>query len=234
MRFSYLTILFLIYSISGYCQSLHPYFPSRLIYQVLTPQVIRDNNVKTVKIYDHWYDRTDFKYIVSFNPKGVMRNYVYVFDHGIFAFISKHFRVDPFDTIFYNRTKIKTISKKNSSISIDYDQNGKIKVVSYQYNSPILCCAVICISIEYNTDRTIKDDVLNTTSEFIKSTYNYEDKLITNVNSVIIKKNDDKPYAKDTIYENYKINYYPSGLLKSIVSSSDSSRYFSYNYEFRK
>ena len=234
MRSSYLTILFIIYSISGYCQSIHPYFPSRLIYQVLTPQVIRDNNVKTVKIYDHWYDRTDFKYIVSFNKKGVMRNYVYVFFHSTPVSMTKHFKVDPFDTIFYNRTKIKTISKKNSSLSIDYDQNGKIKVVGYHYNSPIMCCAILSISIEYNTDGTIKDDVLNTTSEFIKSIYNYEDKLITNANSVIIKKNDDQSYAKDTIYENYKINYYPSGLLKSIVRSSDSSRYFYYNYEFKK
>jgi hypothetical protein len=226
--------LFIIYSISGYCQSIHPYFPSRLIYQVLTPQVIKDNNVKTVKIYDHWYDRTDFKYSVSFNKKGVMRNYVYVLDHGTPGSTTKHFRVDPFDTIFYNRTKIKIVSKKFLSISIDYDQNGKIKVVGYHYNSPIMCCAVMSISVDYNTNGTIKEDILNTTSEFIKSSYEYEDMLITNVNSIIIKKADDNSYPKDTIYENYKINYYPSGLLKSIVRSTDSSRYFNYNYEFKK
>jgi hypothetical protein len=228
MKFSLITIFGILISIESFSQPFYPYFPSRLNYYLLAPEIIRTQNLQSVKISDHFMERMNIDYEIFYNRKGIIK--AYTNKRSDRTYRSKLTRIDE---VFNNKNHIPEIKDKNSSISIKYSKTGKIETMVYKYKTAIIGCPIQSISFNYDSDDRILNETLITCLDIIVSTYIYRENKIIAINCTIIK-TDRYSNKKDTIIKKFDINYDSLGLPISMSDSTNQDLYIKYDYIFKK
>lgn len=233
MRHLFLTIIGLLVTLTGFSQPFGPYFHSRLEFELLSPKIIKSNNITRVRISDHFIDKLTLDYEFQYNTDGLMTSYRGVFNPDLNK--SKIWNLDPADTIFYNRTCINVINGNNRTTRIKYDQNGRIKKVNYSHNQIVIGCPVRSITFKYDSSGRISNETMINCTDSLISRYVYHRKLAKEVICTNFRRDERIPGGPvvtlvKIIKEKFSVNYDSTGLLESIVKSSDPNVFVSYKY----
>lgn len=229
MRHATLTIIGLLFTLTIFSQPFGPFFHSRLEFELLSPKIIKSNNITRVRISDHFMDKITLDYEFQYNADGLITSYRGFFNPDPNK--SKIFYLDPADTIFYNRTCIDVIDGNNRTTSIKYDKNGRIEKVNYSHNQIIIGCPVRSITFKYDSSGRISNETVINCTDSLVSRYVYHRKLVKEVICTTLRKDIRSSWSPtETLIERFKVNYDSLGLIKSIIKTSDPNIFVSYEY----
>ena len=229
MRHTTLTIIGLLFTLTIFSQPFGSFFHSRLEFELLSPKIIKSNNITRVRISDHFMDEITLDYEFQYNADGLITSYRGFFNPDPNR--SKIFNLDADDTIFYNRTCIDVIDGNNKNTRIKYAQNGRIEKVYYEYKNIIIGCPVKSLSFKYNSSGRISNETMINCTDSLVSKYIYRRKLIKEVICTTLRKDIRFSWSPtETLIERFKVNYDSLGLIKSIIKTSDPNIFVSYEY----
>lgn len=230
MRQTALTIFGLLFTLTIFSQPFGPYFHSRLEFELLSPKIIKNNNITRVRISDHFMDKIPLDYEFQYNADGLITSYRGFFNPDPNK--STILNLDPADTIFYNRTCIDVIDGNNRTTRIKHDQNGRIEKVNYYHNQIVIGCPVRSIAFKYDSSGRISNETMINCTDSLVSRYVYHRKLVKEVICTTTRKDIrfSQSAPTETIIERFNVNYNSSGLIKSIIKTSDPKIFISYEY----